>query len=455
MLTACEARATTIEEKLSEGFAVSRKRKRNQPKPKKPLGPAQFALGSQVRVKPGTADPDYTDIPLGGWSGTIVDVEEGRQGRTYLVEWDQRTLAAQHPVYLRRCDRDGAEPDCTWLGENDLAPDTGEPAPIEQPAQIITRPLNRRDQEDRVRMALGLTSDDPLPDVNEQNLRKYHRYLAEKLTLPFPADHEEESGPFRVRMYRVAVTALLDADEGDVDDGLLCAIQEDGESVVVPLAEIEARSNPHRQLVTDYCFWFWNWPAGSRPDGVPERSRPEVVSAVSGGLSDLVINILCGGLYGAVLGAGLEVLDGAGVAIKVGAALLGLIGAIMGASSGPSVAVLNGNRPGRWLFALSIAVVAAAVGALLGVIVIAFLGALIGFVAGGFLGALAGKLVRLAPLAGLLLGPMLGVLVQAWMQDATAAWYGAWVGAICGAVGGPVLVYGTSLILAFLPAHRA
>jgi len=44
---------------------------------KEPRTPARFALGAQVRVKPGTTDPDFPDIPLGGWAGTKGCAEQG------------------------------------------------------------------------------------------------------------------------------------------------------------------------------------------------------------------------------------------------------------------------------------------------------------------------------------------------------------------------------------------
>jgi len=50
-----------------------------------------------------------------------------------------------------------------WLGDEDLELDDGTRVPIEQPTTIITKPLSEKDQDDRVRMALGLTHDDPLP----------------------------------------------------------------------------------------------------------------------------------------------------------------------------------------------------------------------------------------------------------------------------------------------------
>lgn len=83
-----------------------------------------------------------------------------------------------HPLYHKRCEWDGLELESMGLGENDMEPDSGGPVVIEQPTSIVTRPLNEKDQDDRVRIALELTSDDPLPAVDECTLLSYHRYLA-------------------------------------------------------------------------------------------------------------------------------------------------------------------------------------------------------------------------------------------------------------------------------------
>jgi hypothetical protein len=53
-----------------------------------------------------------------------------------------------------------------WLGEADMVPDDGTPAPIEQPTEIETRLLSQKVQDDRVRTALGLPHDYPLADVS-------------------------------------------------------------------------------------------------------------------------------------------------------------------------------------------------------------------------------------------------------------------------------------------------
>ncbi len=133
-------------------------------------GSPRFQVGDKVRVKSGVTDPNFPDLPLGGWTGTVTEVEEADDQTTYEIKWDQRTLGGMHPVYSKRCERDGFEMESMWLGEEDIEPDDGTPVPIEQPTQIKTPPLSEQDQDDRVRMALGLTHDDPLPEISLETL---------------------------------------------------------------------------------------------------------------------------------------------------------------------------------------------------------------------------------------------------------------------------------------------
>jgi hypothetical protein len=233
------------------GLAVAKKQK-------KPGTPARFAAGAQVRVKPGTADPDFPDIPLGGWAGTITEVDRRSAPPMYLIEWDRHTLGHMHPVYRKRCERDGLELESMWLGEGDIEPDAGGPAVIEQPVSIATRPLDEKDQDDRVRIALGLTGDDPLPGVDDDTLRAYHRYLAANLAFPFEAKWEPEYGPAQT----VKIAGLGGPeDDARADElyGLLSQERAGSRLTEVPLAECEARKDgPNRQLLKDYAYWFWN-----------------------------------------------------------------------------------------------------------------------------------------------------------------------------------------------------
>ncbi|MBN2290819.1 MAG: hypothetical protein JXM70_00245 [Pirellulales bacterium] len=229
---------------------AKRKKKRKSP------APSRFAVGDRIRVKQGVQDIDYPDMPLGGWAGTICEV----QGTdTFTIRWSRETLDAIHPVFKKRCEIDGLDPEEYVLAGDDLEPDTGGPLTIEHPKKIETKPLSPKDQDDRVRMAFALTSNDPLPDVDREMLLKYHAYLSKNLSFPFQAEHGAEYG----HPARVKVVGLGDpGDEPMIDDkyGILCDVRLEGTIVTVPLGEIEdAKGKPNRQLVSDYSYWFWNW----------------------------------------------------------------------------------------------------------------------------------------------------------------------------------------------------
>jgi hypothetical protein len=213
--------------------------------------PPRFGPGANVRVRQGVRDPDFADIPLGGWKGVIREVELFEGETTYLIAWDRQTLRAMHPIYKKRCERDGLELESMWLGEDDLELDDGGHVSIEQPTAIVTRPLSEKDQDDRVRMALGLTGDDPLPDVDRETLLAYHRHLKKRLKLPFKARIESDGSPLTVHR-------LPDPDEYDLEeDGLLVEARTHEGPFDVPLAELDDAVGNLR-LVGDYAYWFHN-----------------------------------------------------------------------------------------------------------------------------------------------------------------------------------------------------
>jgi hypothetical protein len=144
-----------------------------------------------------------------------------------------------------------------WLGDDDLEADPGGPLEMEQPTEITTKPLSPKDEDDRIRMVFGLTSNDPLPEVDDETLTAYRDYLAKNLTFPFQAKHGGEYG----HPERVKVIGLGDPDEEPMIDetyGLLCEARLEGEVVMLPLGELED-AKPNRLLIDDYCYWFHNW----------------------------------------------------------------------------------------------------------------------------------------------------------------------------------------------------
>jgi hypothetical protein len=216
----------------------------------------KFKRGDKVRVKLGTRDVDYPDMPLGGWAGVITKV--GGDG-TYEVRWSPDTLALIDPVFKKWCERDGLEFELYCLGEDDLETDTDGPLKIEKPEEIVTRPLSSKDQDDRIRMVFGLTSDDPLPEVDDETSAVYHEYLSKNLVFPFTAIHGEDYG----HPERVKVISLGDPDDEPMIDekyGIVCEARVEKQLVDLPLVELEALTGKgNRKLLDDYCYWFHNW----------------------------------------------------------------------------------------------------------------------------------------------------------------------------------------------------
>ena len=345
-------------------------------------GSPRFQVGDKVRVRQGLHDPILTETHLGGWSGTIKEIEQSEDEITYEIEWDKRTLDGMHPAYRKSCERDGLEMETMWLDEEYVEPDDGSPMPIEQPTGIKTPPLSERDQDDRVRMALGLTHDDPLPEISLETLLTYHRYLTANLKFPFNAYcGEEEVGPFSRKRATMTVTGLLDpVREGlGVEDGLVCKGRGRGDEIEVPLAEIEAgKKNPNFKLISDYAYWFHNWPCRDESEIDREDDGQDIGSEIPppGMLIFTKAVLLCvvgGGILGATIGAALKTFNGAGLAALIGGIPLGMIGALILGRYGIIAGAVNRLRFG------------------------AFLGAVLGSLGGGLVGVVAGLTVVACP----------------------------------------------------------
>ncbi len=113
------------------------------------------------------------------------------------------------------------------------------------------------DQLARIQAVFGLPEDAPLPRVDRDTLRRYHRYLTQRLSMPFEALHAETRPPVRQLVRCVYVVGILDV-EDHVCDGLLCELQ-NANGRGLPLAEVGVREDaPNYELIDDYAYWFIN-----------------------------------------------------------------------------------------------------------------------------------------------------------------------------------------------------
>jgi hypothetical protein len=230
--------------------------------PKKGSVNPRFQVGDEVRVKPGVSDPDFPDMPLSGWTGTITEIIEHEGQINCVFKLNDRTLKSLHPIYRKRCERDGLDFETMGLGEDEIEIDDGTQFVIQQPTQIKTPPLSEKDMDDRVRKALELTHDDPLPEVNYDNLVTYHRYLSKNLVFPFKARYEKPVDWSKRLEIPLTVMGLLGSEDCMLDEqyGIIGTGRDPEEQVDFPLAEIEVKgSSPSCEMVSDYSYWFHNW----------------------------------------------------------------------------------------------------------------------------------------------------------------------------------------------------
>jgi len=438
-------------------------------KKRKPSIATRFQVEDRVRVRHGVMDTEYPDIPLGGWAGTISKIH--RDGM-YTVRWSRETLATIHPVYRKRCERDGMVLEEYWLGDDDLEADPGGPLAIEQPGEITPKPLSAKDQDDRVRMVFGLTSDDLLPRPDEETLETYYDYLAEKLSLPFEAKYHEEGSFFDPSPARcVTVVALGSKPEDlDEDEGILCEVRTAEGEDLVPLTELELRrSDPNHQLVDDYAAWFAGEMVYEDGDGDDEEESgndDELDDKEFSGVLEeaswrsvalLLLEIAAFATsYGAVVGSAVAVMPWAKWGACIGGGLWGMLLAAAQAASAqkdmPHVAPKLRKGFGGILGLITGAVQ----GAFFGIMAVAFIGAVLGSIAGLVLRRLfRGKqwlILRVFP-EGVLFAAACGVAAQAFYMDHARATEGLLYGAAAGLAGG-LFVCLVTLPMAFLTVSR-
>jgi len=218
---------------------------------------AAFTKGDLVRVKPGVVHDQYPDIPLTGWVGNVKRIG-WLTPIGYAVHWTKPTLDQAHPVFFKRCQRDEMKPYRYWLEEDQLEAAAEEtPVAMEQPMNLVTRPLSMDDPDDRIRMVFGLTSDDALSAANEGTQRHFFDYLEAHLSFPFKADYWPASVLGPSKSGKVAVLGFADPPL-DRKEGIVCEARQVKHEFQVPLAGLQVgEDDVNFQYVEDYTYWLW------------------------------------------------------------------------------------------------------------------------------------------------------------------------------------------------------
>lgn len=81
-----------------------------------------IAEGMRVRVKEGVTSPEFPEISIAGWTGTVCEVTGKASPTSCVLEWDTNTVSNMPPEYVSRCEQDGLYHLMACLSEEALVP---------------------------------------------------------------------------------------------------------------------------------------------------------------------------------------------------------------------------------------------------------------------------------------------------------------------------------------------
>jgi hypothetical protein len=441
---------------------MSRKRKKSRQGQQPSLpAPAQapaatpalrFNRGDAVTVKKGIVDPDFPDIPLGGWTGKVIDIDRESNPPLVLVEWIEDTIRQIHPAFRDQCEDEGLEIETMWLDPGDLEPAGHGPVLIDQPI-LPERDAGESDDDEadddeaddevpidqdqarRILTALGHAGDPgPLPPVNEENLRQYHRYLSGKLTFPAKGKYYDDPLDPSERGLPVTLNGLGTEEQNVGEFGLLVETGVQGEpgegKLMLPLSKIEILGDEApRRLVMDYTWWFsMGRMEAMLGEGAGAKGDPRVVWRA------LRTTAMLGAVGGAIAGAVIAT-HNIQIALWISVLLFGVLGYLVGTRFGLLMGVMNQIPNGASLGGIFGALGGGLVGVLAAALAMTCLGSVPGSIAGNLLGrGLAALGWRpLSRFTWTFFGAGVGALVMAYLTDPEAMLRGIGWGALIGA----------------------
>jgi len=65
------------------------------------------AAGQTVQVQPGVNMPEFDDLPIGGWRGTVLETSGSGTKLKIILEWDSDTVARIPDSYKTHCESQG------------------------------------------------------------------------------------------------------------------------------------------------------------------------------------------------------------------------------------------------------------------------------------------------------------------------------------------------------------
>lgn len=80
------------------------------------------AAGTRVRVRADVCSPEFPDVSLAGWTGTIVESSGKAPDVKVVLEWDQETMSRMPADYVKRCEAQQLYYAMACLAEAEIEP---------------------------------------------------------------------------------------------------------------------------------------------------------------------------------------------------------------------------------------------------------------------------------------------------------------------------------------------
>ncbi|MCA9041071.1 MAG: hypothetical protein KDA65_12035 [Planctomycetaceae bacterium] len=64
----------------------------------------KLTTGTKIRIKEGTALPEFPEITCGGWTGEVMDQIGKKTNPRYVIQWDDATVEQFDDNYISQCE---------------------------------------------------------------------------------------------------------------------------------------------------------------------------------------------------------------------------------------------------------------------------------------------------------------------------------------------------------------
>lgn len=78
--------------------------------------------GTRIRVRPGVTSPEFPDVALTGWTGTVIEATGKPPAVKVIIEWDAATLEQMPADYVARCENQQLFYQMACLNDGDIEP---------------------------------------------------------------------------------------------------------------------------------------------------------------------------------------------------------------------------------------------------------------------------------------------------------------------------------------------